>query len=80
MQLGDMTRLTARPGSTTKLKEQIGISACTSGLDDGKEATRPERRGERKSRRLVPKKSGGGRDSRVRKTRDLAFRSGLVVK
>ena len=80
MQLGGMTRPTTQPGSMKKLKEQIGISTCNSGLDDGKEATRPEGRGERKTKRSVPKKSGGGRDSRLKKTRDLGIRSGMVVK
>ena len=72
MQLRGMTRPITR--------KQIGFSACTSGLDDGNEITRPEGRGERKRRGLVPKKSGGGRDSGVKKTRDLGLRPGMVAK
>ena len=64
VQPGDMTRPTTRIGGITKLKEQIGFPACIGGLINGKEETRPEGRGERKSRRLVTKKPGGENDVR----------------
>ena len=62
------------------MAEQIGDSACTSGLVDGKEVTRPDGRGESKSRHSVPKKSGGGKELRIRKTRDLGTRPGMIIR
>ena len=50
-QPGDTTRLTAQPENTTKVTGQTGDSTCISGLEDGKEVTRPDGKEEDKNTR-----------------------------
>ena len=55
-QLEGIMRLATQPENTTRLTVQTGVLTRISGLEDGKEVTRPDEKQEGKSRHSAPKK------------------------